>query len=97
MSDKVVEFPVKGTRKQNFGFIEVSYDVDPEDMDAAIFCLSSTAIGLSAGANIDHKSIMHGALVVAAQAALTAGFSQGEFRYITSTIEFLDEPPTDVS
>jgi hypothetical protein len=40
---------------------------------------------------------MHGALVVAAQAALTAGFSQGEFRYITSTIEFLDETPTDVS
>lgn len=96
--DKIVQFPKPiDTEEETSGFIEVSYTVDPEDMDAASFCLGSSAVGLNVGGGIGHDAIMHGALVVAAQAALTAGYSQEQFRYICSTIEFLNPaPPKDV-
>ena len=78
--------------KDDVGCIEVSYTVDPEDMDAASFCLGAAAVGLNIGANIPNEAVMHGALVVAAQAALTAGYSAEQFRSICSTIEFMGKP-----
>jgi len=97
--DKILRFPnVKDDiREDDVGFIEVSYTVDPEDMDAACFTIGSTAIGLVTGAGLPHDAVMHGALVVAAQAAISAGYDQDQFRFICSTIEFTDSPePADV-
>lgn len=100
MSDeKVVRFPGSAQTDvgEDIGSIEVSYTVDPEDMDAACFSIGSTAIGLVTGAGLPHDAVMHGALVVAAQAAISAGYNQEQFRYICSTIEFAETPdPTDV-
>lgn len=96
--DNIVRFPNVNDNvgKDDVGCIEVSYTVDPEDMDAASFCLGAAAVGLNIGANIPNQAVMHGALVVAAQAALTAGYSAEQFRSICSTIEFMGKPPTDV-
>lgn len=97
--DKILLFPnVKDDiREDDIGSIEVSYTVDPEDMDAACFSIGSTAIGLVSGANLPHEAVMHGALVVAAQAALSAGYTEGQFKFICSSIEFKDTPdPADV-
>jgi hypothetical protein len=95
--DKIVQFPKPiDTEEKPSGFIEVSYTVDPEDMDAASFCLGAAAVGLNIGANISNEAVMHAALCVAAQAALTAGYSADQFRSICSTIDFLGTPPKDV-
>ena len=97
--DKILQFPsVKDDiREDDVGSIEVSYTVDPEDMDAACFSIGSTAIGLVTGAGLPHDAVMHGALVVAAQAAISAGYNQEQFKYICGSIEFMDCPdPADV-
>jgi|TARA_R100000482_G_scaffold101621_1_gene44797 hypothetical protein len=97
--DKILLFPNvrDDIREDDIGSIEVSYTVDPEDMDAACFTIGATAIGLVSGANLPHEAVMHGALVVAAQAALSAGYSQEQFKFICSSIEFKDTPdPADV-
>jgi len=97
--DKILRFPNvrDDVAVDDIGTIEVSYSVDPEDMDAACFSIGATAIGLVTGAQLPHDAVMHGALVVAAQAAISAGYNQDQFRYICSTIEFADDPdPSDV-
>lgn len=100
MSDeKIIRFPTvkDDIREDDVGCIEVSYTVDPEDMDAACFSIGSTAIGLITGASIPNDAVMHAALVVAAQAAIAGGYNQEQFRYICSTIEFMGDPePADV-
>lgn len=101
MSNKVIDFPTSKpskpskSSKQATPYICIEHNSDQEDVDAAIFCLSASAIGLSAAANVSHKCIMNGALIVAAQAALSAGLTQEQFKYIASKIEFLDDHPLE--
>ena len=93
---KIIEFPklCESIFHEAVG-VRISPTVTSDDMDCAYYALSVSASGLENASKITPEAILHGALVVAAQSALAAGYSQKNFEDLCKSIKFISETPPE--